>query len=900
MVQTEQGCAVKRPTRSGPRLENSTLADQLAAHHPHFIQLFPISARPCNHLHDELKPLKSFANFQQKPQMASMDGKREVCSPFIPRRNALRKTSAEIVSEARQSLRVQSTRRPFTPRDGHRQLFGKSYVRADRDSRPPSAFSLHAQNFDAPDSRPGSGTRLSPLDHKPKFPVLCDAEDPFKSFPKTPSAPLEVKKGPPGMRARLLRTGSLTALTPTEGHKQSDNKYGCKEQSYPSPGQKQLPAKRPPGTDKTEGRGGPHKPGPRRTASERITQPGVDSGDGLTECTAGRKAEQGNRDITMSPEEDAESSVWNNMIAPRLQQLESVAAGGSEGSVDRLCDLCDGLRGTLAEADMLGRRCKRRSGILRTLFRLIDLDSAQLNLHIAELCLALCVSGNNLLNICKLIFQISRRESNDILFQNSSVIDSFLGILSNEDVSTSGEALLYCVGTLKFLSGNCAILRLLLEKNCVGAAQKLIQRLCTAADTDFTIAGHILVQLTATLRNLADHPDSRPLFISFSILSELCVVLSNHREDPDICTNVSRIYSKLSSYSECRLALAQTPNCYQLFLELLNKHHQKQDLVVRLLFTLGNLAAESDEARWRLFQCEGCVDSLLQLYDTYQRRDDSPHTQPRKGPPRAPPGTVQQDEDVLVKLVRVLANMCIHPAVGPALASNATCIRLLMETLELRCVQESEELLVNVAATINNLSFYREDSSVLRRSQLPMAKLMLKLVLSSSMDAMLEATRVYGNVSQSKNVRDFIMQNKVHQFVVTLLDSKSTEMCIAACGVLTNLAQDPPNRASLSGEGAIAKLVDCLRDFGPGDWQLVSQVCQALWNMIGCGPEKLLDTRERESLLKILTTYLDEEAALKWIEDDDVRDFHRACWEFEFLPVAQKLMKTLQPPDQTA
>lgn len=29
----------------------------------------------------------------------------------------------------------------------------------------------------------------------------------------------------------------------------------------------------------------------------------------------------------MSPEEDAESSVWNNMIAPRLQQLESVAAG---------------------------------------------------------------------------------------------------------------------------------------------------------------------------------------------------------------------------------------------------------------------------------------------------------------------------------------------------------------------------------------------------------------------------------------------------------------------------------------------------------------------------------------------------------------------------------------------
>uniref|UniRef100_A0A8C3A1U2 Armadillo repeat containing 2 n=1 Tax=Cyclopterus lumpus TaxID=8103 RepID=A0A8C3A1U2_CYCLU len=550
-------------------------------------------------------------------------------------------------------------------------------------------------------------------------------------------------------------------------------------------------------------------------------------------------------------------------------------------SVDRLCDLCDGLHGTLAEADMLGRHCKRRSGILRTLFRLIDLNSAQLNLRIATLCLALCVSGNNLLNICKLIFQISRSESNDLLFQNDSIIESFLDILNNEDVSSSGETLLYCAGTLKFLSGNSAILRILLDKNCVGVAQKLIQRLCRAEDTNFTIAGHIFVQLTATLRNLADHPDSRPLFISFSILSELCVVLRHHSKDPDICTNISRIYSKLSSYSECRLALAQTPNCYQLFLELLNKHHQKQDLVVRLLFIVGNLTAKSDEARWQLFQCEGCMDTLLQLYDTYQRRDDSPHTQPQKGAPshsepKAPPGKVLQDEDVLVKLVRVLANMCIHPAVGPALANNATCIQLLMETLELRCVQESEELLVNVAATINNLSFY-PGSSVFRRSQLTMAKLMLKLVLCSSIDAMLEATRVYGNLSRSKDVREFIMQNRVHQFVVTLLDSKSTEMCISACGVLTNLAQDPPNRASLSVEGATAKLVDCLRDFGPGDWQLGGQVCQALWNMISGGSEKLLDTQERESL-----------------------DFHRACWELEFLPVAQKLMKTLQPPDQRA
>lgn len=52
----------------------------------------------------------------------------------------------------------------------------------------------------------------------------------------------------------------------------------------------------------------------------------------------------------------------------------------------------------------------------------------------------------------------------------------------------------------------------------------------------------LTLQLTATLRNVADHPDSRPLFVSFSILSALCTVLRLHCKDQDICTNISRIY----------------------------------------------------------------------------------------------------------------------------------------------------------------------------------------------------------------------------------------------------------------------------------------------------------------------------------------------------------------------
>ncbi|RVE55794.1 hypothetical protein OJAV_G00229550 [Oryzias javanicus] len=775
-----------------------------------------------------------------------MELKQEICPRFISHSNmSKKKTSLEIIREARQSLRVQSTQRPFTPKESQRQLFGVNSVRASHPNRPSSTFSVCAQNFDASNSRPASGNRLPPLNHKPKFPETV------------PKPPLEARKGLAGVRVVVLKAGAVTTLQPLEAQQKNEKSKLNPDLKLPPTRQLSSPVHTTPHRVK------PHSAGSEssgaKTTEQRHHQPGLEDGN--------------------SSAEDADVLVFNDKVTLLLQELESEAAGSSTGSLTHLCELCERLHGALSAGGMLGRRCKRRSEILRVLFRLIDLRSAGLSLHISKLCLALSVSGNNLLNICKLIFKISRSESHDILFRNTSIIELLLGVLHTEDVSASGEALLYCVATFKFLSGNASVLNVLLDQNFVAVAQTLIHRLCEAEDV--TTAGHILVQLTATLRNLADHADARTLFVSFSVLPALCLVLRLYRDDQDICTNTSRVFSKLSSYSDCCLALAQIPECYPITLEVLSRHPQKQDLVVRLLFTLGNLTAKSSDSRQQLFECDGCLDAVVQLYNIYQRRG-------------RPPDAGEAADDVLVKLVRLLANMSIHPAVGPLLATNATCVRLLMETLELRSVQESEELLVKVAATINNLSFYLEESSEIRRHRLTTAKLTLKLMASSSMDATLEATRIFGNLSHHKDVRDFIMQNEVHRFVVTLLDSGSAEMCFSACGVLTNLALDPLNRVRLASERALAKLVDCLGDFGPCDWQLAGQACRAVWNLTGGGSEELLEPQERETLLRILATYLDE-GALEKIEKEDKMEAHRACWELEFLPIAQELMKVLDP-----
>ena len=70
----------------------------------------------------------------------------------------------------------------------------------------------------------------------------------------------------------------------------------------------------------------------------------------------------------------------------------------------------------------------------------------------------------------------------------------------------------------------------------------------------------------------------------------------------------------------------------------------------------------------------------------------------------------------------------------------------------------------------------------------------------------------------------------VHKFMIALLDAKHQDICFSACGVLLNLTVDKDKRAILKEGGGIQKLVDCLRDVGPTDWQLACLVCKTLWN----------------------------------------------------------------------
>ncbi|XP_054836563.1 armadillo repeat-containing protein 2 [Eublepharis macularius] len=843
--------------------------------------------------------------------MSSKNKNMENSEAFFRPSLTVRKTSAEIINEVRNTLRMLRTRRPFTPREEQRKLFGSASSRTP-ENRPPSVFSLHASSFESVEPRPVSYVRLSPLDHKPKLllPFTSNEEYPI-SPPKPPADSEEIRKVR-NARTRLFRTvshGNLLSdkiFSSDESKRlsfeeqdilgdipRSNEKFSAKLTVYSGFEDVGLPLTYKEHNDKAAGEQAcseiTEKASPSQVGSKSDHEHPTRSGrpSSCPDNTNWIKSDIKTDNNFEVNETEEEENYWNMKILPILHELET------EDNVENLCHACAILYQVLVEGNMLGKRFKRRSLFLKTLYKLCDIASDPLGLKLAKIILGLKVSGKNLLNVCKLVFKISRNEKNDSLIQSDQILDSLLELLRAEDLQVNTEAFLYCIGALKFISGNTSLIREMVSKGTVEILVQLMKQinLINENEPGFCSSGHLLVQLTATLRNLVDLPQSRHKLLSYGAIPELCLIMEKRMNDKDICTNLARIFSKISSFNDCCSALADCSRCYILFLTLLNKHPKKQDLVVRVIFILGNLTARNNQAREQFFEVEGSINTLISLFQTHCD-SDSNSKQWKNGGELRNLKHCSEAEDVQIKLVRVIANLSIHPTVGANLASNHHVVALLTEVLEYKSVDECEEMVVNTTATINNLSYYQVKNSVILEKKLYIAELLVKLLMSNNMDGILEAIRVFGNLSQYHEICNFIVQRKVYKFMIALLDAKHQDVCFSACGVLLNLTVDKRWRAILNEEGTIKKLIDCLRDFGPTDWQLACLICKTLWNYSESVP--CFEEDDSNTLFILLASFLDEELALDYDSDNDLRDYHKLYWESEFKPVAQKLLQRIR------
>nr|CAH7759819.1 unnamed protein product [Callosobruchus chinensis] len=644
--------------------------------------------------------------------------------PFVPfyEPPQQRKTSAEIINEARLAIRESQmgennfaptsikpiqTQRPFTPRNKERILFGEK----TNANRPPSSFSLrYLQNeTDLPQTPPDNSL------------LACSTMVTSKSL--IPSAKSRSKT------SKHQRSNSLTEINDTifniavkdpSQHKMKLPSLGCR------PLQKRkvflnttsldnLPEETEPvDQPKPESRNAFSSPqeSTEYTKSDRVFDRPSNK-QTLSQCLL---LEPQNLEKIFDNRHIVENSqtLFLRSDQKRERNLEDVLDDlnnehGKSGNDKKIVTLLGELYKFMEKDNLINTKVpsKLKIKILKCLYRFVESQNEHIMINIAKVILSLKVTGNNLSGVCKLIFKVAKNDKNDQLFFQNNLLELFLDALGRSSPLDDAEACVYGYGAVKFLTMNPKLQEKILGLGILQLMILHVKIINVAKSEKSTMpeqTTHVLFQLTGALRNLVSEELVYDTFISFGTIPQLCQTLELFSSDIDIVTNISRTLSTISTNECCCDSIVDYKNIYKLFIRLFEEYSGNEEVIVRLTYTLGNIVAKIDNTRVKFYYQDNSIDSLLNLWKIYLERtlyncslkaesDDEFNSNP---------------EDVMIKIIRVIANMVINPEIGKALNDQYgnKIIEEILKVLISNPFKKNEELVLSILSTLNNLSYY--------------------------------------------------------------------------------------------------------------------------------------------------------------------------------------------------
>ncbi|TMW58223.1 hypothetical protein Poli38472_011811 [Pythium oligandrum] len=479
----------------------------------------------------------------------------------------------------------------------------------------------------------------------------------------------------------------------------------------------------------------------------------------------------------------------------------------------------------------------------------------------------------------KVLFVLSKESHNDAAFCNVHYVESALSLLSKashhqlqskkkhkEGAKLPMKMLIYIAGTLKNVSsGDERIHRLLATHGAIAILSDTLEWRSTEPSEAKEIA-QVLIQTTHVLRNLSTAKSYLKQFNEAQVTIRLCELIGDFQTHQELMVNVSRVLSKLTLHEIPRSQINQRPESrLRSLLSLVDPDRNaavsfesaesnapegkfQSTLLIRIFFVLGNLCAGNDRNRVLMgLQWQGILVFVraLEFYGAQYvaaADEDTNATQNN--------GNTGECMDVLVKLVRLLANMAINADVGMELNAEVDGLEILLAILSRAHDVGDEELMLNVVSCLTNLSYYCSHSaaSITPRDQFPaaaatfidvhrvaLASRLAQIVWDRNEEAVLEATRAFGNLSRFPDVLQVMREHKVLEGFVILLDHSHREIVYTVCGVLMNAALDDATRMALlsvSTSDARALLTGILDAAGLDDVAMSCIAAKALHNLL--------------------------------------------------------------------
>ncbi|CAH8654497.1 unnamed protein product [Schistosoma haematobium] len=461
--------------------------------------------------------------------------------------------------------------------------------------------------------------------------------------------------------------------------------------------------------------------------------------------------------------------------------------------------------------------------------------------------------------------------------------------------------------------------------------------------------------------------------------ADVCHYLENWvtPSNKDMNINLTTNMKPNDSINICHILSTQiTALCYALT-DFIYIFKEKHELVVRIAYVLGNLAAKCERARIAIIPNQ---DSLLKLCNLCYRYNEiqkhihqSDHYTNRTNLNKlksctefnntdflnnaltdklnkSVKSTYSLQYDILVKLLRVIANVSISNTVGLICTENFDCINLILEFIDNQSIGEPHELLLNCFACLNNLTYYIKqeltDQSVTKQCEIAESLLRVIMKTSGFQDEFLGIIRVFGNLTRHTAIRQWltnnssrllrvkysslfngispissinsnitelnnlIQQNAFLYLVIQALDSPRPDIVYSTLGVLINLMTDLDQRPMLRIMGGLSKLIEILRDFAGHDWELAGLTCKTLWNyteVVDNSQGEMFDQELMNELLSLLTKFTDAELieqihksllSNSLVAESDCLLLWESTWSNEFLPFANELIYRLSNASQ--
>jgi len=501
------------------------------------------------------------------------------------------------------------------------------------------------------------------------------------------------------------------------------------------------------------------------------------------------------------------------------------------------------------------------------------------------------------LNIAQVLFKFSQREGHDRDFLEERLFEPLLEVLQSEaPACASSDLRVFIVGVLKNTSHEEQNQRFLAEHGALGALFKLLSG---EHLTGSSKEAQLLIQITATLRNLASHEHEQ--FLDEDRLNVLTRVMALFPGNIELLTNISRIHAKLTLHTAACEAFAKSDVHIRQIARTLSAHADTSaPLALRLAFVLGNLTERSDRLRVIFaFDCEGTA-LVPQLLGKYWRKERQlARIELEKGQAKA--SGLQEVEEVLVKLVRLLANIAISATAGSTLASSSAVVDPLLDMLGAKRISESEELVLNVVAAVTNLLFYDVPSNLLfqEENKQLLCRLFRPLLLESyNVEALIETTRALGNLSRHADARRCMGGLRLDEILVILLDHDDRDLVFYVCGALVNLAADPDCTGRLMGScPVVAKLSKLLGD-APMDDPALQLVAVKVLTNLSLDPNVAWSAQDLEVSRGVLeSTVADVEAAAGGQEEETEEADDTEAERQQLLDLAGQLLARLPKPE---